>query len=898
MLAIQCKLCGGDIELAPNEQIGTCAYCGNANTFPKTEDEEKILRFNRANNLRRNGEFDKAMKIYQKMLEEDPNDAELHWCCSLARFGVIYHEDPVTFEWVPDCHRTSVENFLEDADYLAAVNGFQGIEQRRCQQDAEKIADVEREIRQIAQEEEPFDLFISCRETDDSGQRTVESILAKGIYDHLTRQGYRVFFAHETLSGKTKSEPYIYAALNTARAMIVFGERRENLLNPWVKNEVVRFHQLSAKKKEKVVAVCYRDMSVEELPGFLKNFPAFDAGDEDFKKNLFEELNKVMPKKISLDSLPDPEEPLTELVFQEEVPEPEQQPEKKPEPRRARVQKPAPRPKITIAELLQRGYRALAEQKWQMAKKYFDDILLREPDNGRANFGQFLAEREFIDDKDFAQKIILKMESLPGEDILFSCDIDKEIDEAVREYKVSHYLEEDQIREIMKFSERYTSHVKAKEAYYEQMKQLFETDERLVRACGAGGNDFGAAMRTFLQNILNNLAASVNKSKESAESDLARLEQDYEKHVREKRTAIEDMNREALAKRDEDYNDACTRMTEAKSLEEFWELSKIFESFAGYKNSEKFKAHCDSKVLHAESAGKRRKRKKILVGFACAAGVAAILAVIFLPRYIRYQNAVGMFEEGSYESAVEAFGRLGTYLSSDEKKAKSMDKWIEQLETQKDYDRAQQLIGENYSGGAKEQMLQHCYVNQANSTEADTATNVATLEKLQEQITNEKTKGDIQEKLDGYYYQMGNESAQGGNFNTAIDFYKKVTTAGTEEAEESKRLLEKAMKEPLYAYVEGVTWKLVSCVSGGKASSKDATGFAGVHARLMDDRVVFYFTFARGDIDIKSGGSLKNIKVKGDGASYTLDFDGKNLTIRGKNASGKAVVSQLKCKQK
>lgn len=912
MLAIQCKVCGGDIELAPHEEIGMCAYCGNANTFPKTEDEERIMRFNRANNLRRKGEFDKALAIYEEMLEADQNDAELHWCCALARFGVVYHEDPVSFEWVPECNRTSVENFLEDADYLAAINGFQGIERRRCQQDAEKIADAENEIRQIAQGEAPYDLFISCKNTDDKGNRTEEGRQAQSVYNYLERRGYRVFFAPETLAGKDKSEPYVYAALKTAKAMVVFGGDKETLEDPWIKNEIFRFDQLSIKKKVKSVVVCSQGVGKEDLPGLLKGAAVLDMGEEDFQKNLFTELNKVMNKKIPIDAVPMPSI-VKEQVSEESEAAPvmpdnridsnesQQEPMKDIFPELEPMKKepePEPEPEVSIEELLQQGNDALLSQKWDAAQRIFEEVLIREPENGRASFGQYLAAGEFTDDKNFAQRISMKMDSMPEQQIPFSCDIDKEIAEAVEKYQIPHYFEADEIAGMLKFSESYTSCVQVQEEYFEKVKSVFNADGRLIRACSDERNNFGSMMSTYLQNILNNLLLSLDGSKEKDKKSLARIQQRYEKHLREKLAEIESRNREEFTRRDNEYMDACSRMTEAKSSEEFVQLIQIFTDLSGYKNADQFRTHCENKVANAEKVGRKKTKKRALFVVLGAVAAVAVLAVIFLPKYLRYQNAVGLYDKGDFEGAIAAFQELGSYRSSEKKMMESVDKQIEKLKSDKAFDKAEELIKSSYSDQwEQDSRLQKCYETEAEVLEANTATNVATLEGLRDKLVDEKAKESIEEKLDEYNYEMGNKSAQGGNFNTALEYYDKVGANKEAEAGEMKAVIDKAMKQPLYKYVEGVVWKLSSCVHNGKKQSKDATGFAGVHAKLEEESVVFYLTFDGKDVYLKNGGSTSKIQAKTEGgAKYTLDFKGKDLTIKGTDQSGKAVVSQLRCK--
>ena len=53
-------------------------------------------------------------------------------------------------------------------------------------------------------------------------------------------------------------EPYIFAALNSAKIMLAFGTDYEYFNAVWVKNEWSRFLKLMAKDKEKHLIPCYK----------------------------------------------------------------------------------------------------------------------------------------------------------------------------------------------------------------------------------------------------------------------------------------------------------------------------------------------------------------------------------------------------------------------------------------------------------------------------------------------------------------------------------------------------------------------------------------------------------------------------------------------------------------
>ena len=112
-------------------------------------------------------------------------------------------------------------------------------------------------------------MFICYKETDNVGNRTVDSVLAYDLYNELTKEGYKVFFSRITLEDKigTAYEPYIFAALNSAKIMIVLGTKPEYFNATWVKNEWSRYLTLAKKSNgKKILIPAYKDMDPYDLP--------------------------------------------------------------------------------------------------------------------------------------------------------------------------------------------------------------------------------------------------------------------------------------------------------------------------------------------------------------------------------------------------------------------------------------------------------------------------------------------------------------------------------------------------------------------------------------------------------------------------------------------------------
>lgn len=301
-MIIKCKMCGGDIDFIPGATYGTCEYCGSTSTIPQAEDENKLNRYNRANHFRRQCEFDKAVATYEKILEQDDTDAEAHWGAVISRFGIEYVEDPATHQRIPTCHRVQVASILTDEDYLAAVENAPDEESRRIyQEEAARIAEIQKGILAISANEKPYDVFICYKETDENGQRTRDSQWAQDVYYGLTEQGLKVFFSRITLEDKLgqQYEPYIFAALNSAKVMVVIGSKPEYFNAVWVKNEWSRYLSLMKHDHKRLLIPCYRGMDPYDLPEELSMLQSQDMSKIGFMQDLLRGIQKVMQQPTS-----------------------------------------------------------------------------------------------------------------------------------------------------------------------------------------------------------------------------------------------------------------------------------------------------------------------------------------------------------------------------------------------------------------------------------------------------------------------------------------------------------------------------------------------------------------------------------------------------------------------
>ena len=306
MSVIKCKMCGGDLELIEGSSVAVCEYCGSQQTVPAADNEKKLTLFARANRLRLACEFDKAAGVYESIVADFPTEAEAYWGLVLCRYGIEYVDDPATGKKIPTCHRSSFDSVMEDSDFEQALENADAVARRVYRDEAKAIEELRRGIVEVPGKEPPYDIFICYKETAEDGQRTVDSVIAQDVYDALTEKGYRVFFSRISLEDKlgTEYEPYIFAALHSAKIMLAFGTDYEYYNAVWVKNEWSRFLQLMTKDKSKHLIPCYKGIDAYDMPKEFAKLQAQNMGKVGAMQDLLRGVDKIMSGNSSAAAQP------------------------------------------------------------------------------------------------------------------------------------------------------------------------------------------------------------------------------------------------------------------------------------------------------------------------------------------------------------------------------------------------------------------------------------------------------------------------------------------------------------------------------------------------------------------------------------------------------------------
>ena len=364
MSVFKCKMCGGSLEITAGTTVTECEYCGTQQTLPRLDDDKRANMYDRANHFRRNNEFDKAIGIYEQILNEDGSDAEAYWSLVLCRYGIEYVEDPATRKRIPTVNRAQFTSIFDDADYKSAISHADSIQKEIYESEAKAINEIQKGILSISQKEEPFDVFICYKETDNNGRRTPDSVLAQELYFQLKQEGFKVFFSRITLEDKLGSayEPYIFAALNSAKVMVVLGTKPEYFNAVWVKNEWSRYLSLIKQGKQKILIPAYRDMDPYDLPEEFSHLQAQDMSKLGFMQDLIRGIKKITNK----------EEPRQRPVY--DTPPPQQAP-------------------LNVEQLLNRASMALEDSEFFNAASFCEQVLNQDSTNATAYLYKLLAEK-------------------------------------------------------------------------------------------------------------------------------------------------------------------------------------------------------------------------------------------------------------------------------------------------------------------------------------------------------------------------------------------------------------------------------------------------------------------------------------------------------------------------
>ena len=607
MALFKCKMCGGTLEINNNETVATCEYCGTQQTLPKLDDDRRANLYDRANHFRRNNEFDKAMGIYEQILNEDNTDAEAYWSLVLCRYGIEYVEDPSSHKRIPTVNRAQFTSIFDDDNYKSALQYADGYQRSIYEDEAKAINEIQKGILAISQKEEPFDVFICYKETDNSGRRTPDSVLANDLYHQLTQEGFKVFFARITLEDKLGSayEPYIFAALNSAKVMVVLGTKPEYFNAVWVKNEWSRYLALIKQGQKKMLIPAYKDMDPYDLPEEFSHLQAQDMSKLGFMQDLFRGIKKIAQADT----------PKTTVVKETVI----------------------SGGNANTAPLLKRVFMFLEDGDWNSANEYCEKVLDIDPENASAYLGKLLSELR-----------VRKQESLKDQAEPF--DHNNNYQKAIRfaddklKAALAGYIEHINTRnENARLDGIYTRAKNAMsaantESAYKEAAHLFESIDEYQDSAVLAQSCYEKAEVARKDSIL-----AEGKAKMTGE-----IISNYESAIK-------------LFKSISGWKDAD---------EKVYDCQKKIEEIKAKAEAERLEKERKAEIARKEAERIAKRNKKIAIittPIVCAIiAFLIVLNTVIIPNG-KYNDAIALMDAGKYDEAYSAFIELGDYKDAFEK---------------------------------------------------------------------------------------------------------------------------------------------------------------------------------------------------------------------------------------
>lgn len=505
MGALKCKMCGSNLEIEDSITVCKCEKCGTSQTVPDIEDDKELKLFERAGRLRFNCDFDKAAGIYNTITDSYPEEAEGYWGLILCKYGIEY-ADNASGKKVPVCHRISYDSVMDDEDFELVMENSDSESRAIFREEAKIIEENRKKYIQIAESEQPYDIYISYRAKDDNGDKTAVSEIAGHLYNKLTSAGYRVFLSEAALKGKKRSEcePYIYSALNSANVMLALGTLYDDYNDVWVKNEWNRYLEIAEKNKNKCLIPCYKDVDEYDIPKEFAGLKVCQLGNDDTFNNIMAEIaNVVKPESVNQPA-PEPEkaEPAEEIELEEiEIIEP-----------------------VNINKLLDEGFSAISDKNWKKANKLFFQVLDEEPDNSKAYWGQLLVQQECTNAREMADNLYLQVIGNTS-DNTYELEIRDRRQEIKDKYPVANLFSEEEYANLFDVHFNYQSGVEnTKSAIAANNEHYILSDNELFKRAkqnadaevAAGIEEFVANVNRHLDEILKNVTEQEQQEIEAA----------------------------------------------------------------------------------------------------------------------------------------------------------------------------------------------------------------------------------------------------------------------------------------------------------------------------------------------------------------------------------------------
>ena len=614
-------MCGGTLDVKDGQSIVECEFCGTKQTIPTINDEKSFNLHNRANALRLRNEFDKAIIVYENILTDNPDDAEAHWGLLLCKYGIEYVDDPLTGKKIPTCHRTQFDSIFSDPDYKAAIKNADVLAREVYETEAKEIDGIQKHILEISQKEERFDVFICYKETDENGQRTIDSVIAQDVYSALTQKGYKVFFSRITLETKLGEmyEPFIFAALNSAKVMLVIGTKESYFNAVWVRNEWSRFIKIMERDHDKYLIPCYKDMDAYDLPMEMASFQAQDMGKIGFLQDLLYGIDKLFGKTAR--PVNAEEKPTT--VIQNSV---------------------------NCSALLERAQILIDDGDTKKADSLLEKVLNNDPKNAKAYF----------------YKLIIDLNVKNADELN---NFTRQISSEPNYIKAYRYADAAMKAELDGYSNRIEEYIqrKKKEETYANCVKLYNAECYLEASLGfqslADYND----SHFYYERCIKKIEKENQKRYSAAMADIKNYEYDNAieqlKYIKEYKDSDELLKKCEIWRKQENVYRSAVLLADNDTINSLSGAVKQLKQIGEYRDSLTLVEKYNQRIIEIKRASAIKKSKTIRFIKIASPIVAAVIAFTLLTIYLfipltKYNQAEKAYKNGDYDTAISLYDDL------------------------------------------------------------------------------------------------------------------------------------------------------------------------------------------------------------------------------------------------
>ena len=423
--------------------------------------------------------------------------------------------------------------------------------------EAKAIEETRKKYIDIAENEKPYDIFISYRFADENGERTAVSELAEDIYKKLTDAGYRVFLAQEVLKdiNRSDSEPYIFAALKSAYVMLALGTSYDDYNDVWVKNEWNRYIAFADADKTKHLIPCYKDVDEYDIPKEFASLKMVELGKDDTFDSIINLIKNTASVNENSDSDKESEEVKEESGNaaaehddkQEEVIELEIFETADPE------------------EMISDAYKAIATGNNKEANKLFYKVLDMEPENSLAYWGQLLIQQESANAKDMADNIYVQAIGSVSKETI-ELEIKDRKQDIIKNYPVAELFSQEEFDALFDMHYYYETGVASVESAIAENKEhyILSDNELFKRAQLYANDEVKAYIDEFINAVDKHLEDTLNEVKLQEQQSVAEARKQEEEYFSKLENAFK------LANNLAEFN-------KAKNEKEFQDDHKLWE---------------------------------------------------------------------------------------------------------------------------------------------------------------------------------------------------------------------------------------------------------------------------------------------------------------------------------